>query len=130
MKNIIFLLFLVSLVSTLTATTVFSQSPLALVNLQVDTEHKTDIVNHSWALNFASAGQIPNFTSVEPSWSDFINGEGKDYGAGVAIDNRGYVYVTGYSNSCSRGGYDVFLVKYNSKGTKIWNITWGVPLEH
>jgi uncharacterized delta-60 repeat protein len=47
-----------------------------------------------------------------------------DTGNGVTVDSSDNIYVTGYTNgilgNSSSGGYDIFLVKYTSSGTKQW----------
>jgi hypothetical protein len=53
------------------------------------------------------------------------NAAGNDLAIGVAVDGSGNVYVTGGTNSgldgeTNAGGYDAFLVKYDSLGTRQW----------
>ena len=50
-----------------------------------------------------------------------------DYGYGVTVDSSDNIYVTGYTDggldgNTSSGGSDLFLLKYNSSGTKQWKI--------
>jgi hypothetical protein len=64
------------------------------------------------------------------SWAKSAGGAGADYGANVAVDASGDVYVTGYFNSSivtfgsyplTNGGmYDLFLVKYDGGGNVLW----------
>ena len=60
--------------------------------------------------------------SLEPSklWN-----LGSDNGYGITSDSSGNVYVTGSTvgaldGNTSAGGYDLFVVKYNSSGVKQW----------
>ena len=54
------------------------------------------------------------------TWGEFTY----SYGKGVAVDDNGNVYLTGYSNSYT-ADYDIFLAKYSSVGTSLWNDTCG-----
>jgi hypothetical protein len=46
-------------------------------------------------------------------------------GYGVTVDLLDNIYMTGYYNKSVLDGYDVFLLKYNTSGTRIWNVSWG-----
>ncbi len=52
------------------------------------------------------------------------NGGGSDAAYGVAADNEGYVYVTGWS---SLGDYDSYTIKYNATtGAEVWSRAYDV----
>ena len=57
-----------------------------------------------------------------------------DYGYGVAVDGSGNVYVTGFTfggldGNTNAGGGDIFLVKYDSAGTKQWTRELGTTAD-
>jgi hypothetical protein len=66
-----------------------------------------------------------------PIWSKTIGGATQDHGMSVAVDASGNVFVAGCfdgatsnlgsGNLTSAGGYDGFVVKYNSSGTFQWS---------
>jgi hypothetical protein len=69
-------------------------------------------------------------TNSDVSWTKQLGTASDDYGFGVAVDASGNVYVTGYTlgsmdGNTSAGGKDIFLVKYDSAGTKQWTSQWG-----
>jgi uncharacterized delta-60 repeat protein len=60
------------------------------------------------------------------------NGTRKDYGLASNVDSKGNIYVTGYTEggldgNTNSGERDIFLVKYNSSGTKQWTQQLGTP---
>ena len=65
-----------------------------------------------------------------PVWAKSAGGSSSDQGKGIAVDSSGNSYVTGYFNSSSinfgattftnAGGYDLFVIKYNSIGNVVW----------
>jgi len=69
-------------------------------------------------------------------YSTYLGGSDQDYGYGIAVDKGGNAYVTGKTNSSDfpikagafdtsyNGNGDVFIAKFNSKGTKLLYSTY------
>ena len=62
-------------------------------------------------------------SSGTKQWTKQFGTSESDYATGVATDSSGNVYVAGYTgggldNNTSAGSWDIFVVKYNSSGTK------------
>ena len=60
---------------------------------------------------------------VEKQWTKLLGTSGFDYVRDVTTDSSGNIYVTGETEggldgNTSSGESDIFLVKYNSSGTK------------
>jgi len=64
-------------------------------------------------------------SSGTKQWTKQLGTSSSDSGNGVTTDSSGNIYVTGYTRggldgNTNSGSYDIFLVKYNSSGTKQW----------
>ena len=64
-------------------------------------------------------------SSGTKQWTKQLGTTNGDYGTGVTTDSSGNIYVTGYTygdldGNTSSGNQDIFLVKYDSSGTKQW----------
>jgi hypothetical protein len=64
-------------------------------------------------------------SSGDQIWNKTAGGAGNDYGEGVAVDDYGNIYFTGYTLSFGAGREDIWTIKYNSSGSQIWNKTNG-----
>jgi len=74
-------------------------------------------------------------SSGTKQWTKQMGTSSKDWGNGVTTDSSDNIYVTGYTGGGLDGntdGYsnDIFLVKYNSSGTKQWTKQMGVESLH
>jgi Beta-propeller repeat len=75
----------------------------------------------------SGGGSSPVNQANQGTWTGTkqLGTAGLDFGYGVAVDSSGNVYVTGYTEggldgNTSAGNFDIFLVKYDSAGTKQW----------
>ena len=65
-------------------------------------------------------------------WIQQFGSSENDFGLGVNVDSKDNIYVTGYTEggldgNTNSGERDIFLVKYNSSGTKQWTQQLGTP---
>ena len=64
-------------------------------------------------------------SSGTKQWTKQLGSSSLDDGTEVTVDSSDNIYVTGYTSggldgNTNSGDYDIFLVKYNSSGTKQW----------
>ncbi|MCX7697830.1 MAG: SBBP repeat-containing protein [Bacteroidales bacterium] len=64
-------------------------------------------------------------------YSTYLGGSGNEWGWGITVDDKGYAYVTGFTESTdfdvtkgayqekNAGGYDAFITKLNNVGTEL-----------
>ena len=69
-------------------------------------------------------------SSGTKQWTKQLGSSSRDHARGVFTDSSGNVYVTGdtyggLDNNTNAGSNDLFLVKYNSSGTKEWTKQMG-----
>jgi len=69
-------------------------------------------------------------SSGTKQWTQQLGSSSSDGGYGVTVDSSDNIYVTGYTdggldNNTNSGNADIFLVKYNSSGTKQWTKQFG-----
>ncbi len=71
-------------------------------------------------------------SSGTKQWTKQLGSSSDDYANGIVTDSSGSVYVTGTTyggldGNTSAGNADLFVVKYNSGGTKQWTKQLGTP---
>jgi hypothetical protein len=61
----------------------------------------------------------------EKKWEKAIGGSGNDYGYSIYKTSDGGYIITGNTFSYGAGGSDVYLIKTDSLGNKVWDKTFG-----
>ncbi len=82
------------------------------------------------ALDEVALIRVPTF-GVAP-WGRQLGTSADDKATGVVVDPDGNTYVTGFTfgaldGNASLGGWDSFLIKYDSAGNKLWSRQFGTP---
>jgi predicted secreted protein len=70
-----------------------------------------------WLIKTNSNGDI--------EWDKTFGGAGYDTGWSVKQTTDGGYIITGYTYSSGAGGIDIWLIKTNSNGDKVWDRTFG-----
>ncbi len=65
------------------------------------------------------------FTNGSFGWARTWGGPLLDSGASAAVDAKGNIYVTGYTESYGSGPADAVILKFSSSGALLWARTWG-----
>ncbi|KKM75449.1 hypothetical protein LCGC14_1390130 [marine sediment metagenome] len=94
-----------------------------------------DSSNNIYILGYSFSGVFPNIdqdtflfkfnSSGNLLWQTMWGGSDRDYGSDILIDSLDNIYIAGDTNSYGAGSSDVFIIKYNSNGTKLWESIWG-----
>lgn len=58
-------------------------------------------------------------------WNRTWGGSDHEECFGLIIDSFNNSYIVGVTESFGTGWSDIFITKFNSSGSKLWNITWG-----
>ncbi|MFX1441976.1 MAG: SBBP repeat-containing protein [Promethearchaeota archaeon] len=66
-------------------------------------------------------------SSIANNWYRLWGGLDYERANDITIDKFGNLYITGYTYSFGISPYSMFIIKYNAKGMKLWNYTWGTP---
>ena len=63
-------------------------------------------------------------------WTDTYAGSatGTDYGYALAVDQNGNAYVGGFGNGDNPATFDIFILKYDSNGNRVWTQRWSSPV--
>ncbi|MEX2758527.1 MAG: hypothetical protein Q6365_024350 [Candidatus Sigynarchaeota archaeon] len=78
------------------------------------------------AMGMAWQAVITKWTWTESAlWNVSWGNSGIDEPYSILGDNNGNLFMTGYTENASSNLDNMFLAKYASNGTKLWDTTWG-----
>jgi len=76
-------------------------------------------------LNVYASNHVDEDDSSPSDWSRAYGGAGTDVGLSMQRTKDGGYVIAGYTDSFGAGNSDVYLLKTDSKGSLIWNKTYG-----
>src|SRR3989344_1292226 len=88
--------------------------------------------------NLFGTSSTANAIDGDVLWAKNIGGTGVEYGYGTATDTNGNVFATGIfqgtmniggTTLISNGGYDIYVIKYDSSGNVLWAKRFGGILD-
>jgi uncharacterized delta-60 repeat protein len=106
----------------------FSAGQINYGSNDVAVDSKNDII--SVGTIYLSLGDtdlqvLKYYSNGTKMWNQTFGGSMADYGYGVAVDSNDSILAVGYTESFAVDNKDDFLiVKYNSSGSYLWNITF------
>lgn len=99
-------------------------------NIFVTGSAYADFEGATYAGGYGDIFLVKYKTDGTKEWSKLWGTANDDYGQSVAVDGDGNIYVAGYTSGAldggtKTGGFDVYLTKWNSDGSKAWTKLWG-----
>ncbi len=98
-------------------------------DVAVDNNGNVYITGYSWGIGtFTDIVTIKYNSSGIQQWVVRYNGEGGlfDEGYSIALDNSGFVYITGFSYGISSSS-DIITIKYDNNGVQQWAKRYNGP---
>jgi hypothetical protein len=105
-----------------------------------ETSSRTGITKNAYQSQYGGGAYDGFIAKYAPDgiliWSTYYGGTGQDEAMAIEIDKADNIYVTGRTNSdgsiafnghqnTRAGGFDAFLVKFNSAGQRLWGTYYG-----
>lgn len=116
----------------------FVGTTASTANIATTGAHQTTYGGGTGSANYVGEAYLAKFDNQGNClWATYYGGTGADQAHAVAIDTAGMVYMAGHTNSTPGisttgsfqaaigGGYDAFLVKFNTNGVRQWATYYG-----
>ena len=99
-------------------------------DIDVDASGNAYVVGHTWGdITITNYGGVDIFaakydTNGNQKWVKQINASSWDTGYGIAADNSGNVFITGYTQGYLggnlQGHQDIYVIKFDTNGNQLW----------
>ncbi len=97
-------------------------------SIAIDSYDNVYVTGHTSSDPYSTGGSDVLIIKFNPTggveWNYTWGGLEDEFGWSITLDSQNDAYVAGRTNSFGAGGFDVFLVKFNSSGV-VWNYTCG-----
>ena len=80
---------------------------------------------YSYGAGSGDVWVVKTDASGNKAWGKTFGGTGDDYGASIRLTTDGGYIIAGCTDSYGKGQYDVWLVKTDASGNKVWDKTFG-----
>lgn len=99
----------------------------------VATDSMDNAIVTGW-IETASGNEDCHTTKYSPEgdllWEDTYAGSatGTDYGYALAVDKNDNAYIAGFGNGDNSATFDIFVLKYDASGNRVWTQRWTSPI--
>ncbi|MFC1855785.1 hypothetical protein ACFL2A_04525 [Thermodesulfobacteriota bacterium] len=80
---------------------------------------------NSFEMNDRDMYLVKTNNKLNIRWSEYYGGEGAEFGHSMIETKDGGYLLLGYTKSFGKGEHDMYLVKTDNKGKKVWHTTYG-----
>jgi len=98
-------------------------------DIALDSENNVFIVgNHEIAPETTGTSVLKYTDQGEFQWNISLSSSEANWGSGIVIDSSDNIFISGMTFNSTGSNYDLFVVKCNNTGTKLWEQVYGKKL--